>query len=178
MSHMIFIITSLLLLLPFSLGLFIPHDNHLSPRTASFRQIFEYIDAHNTIRVQHGAQNLTWSWDLANMASFWADSCVFNSTGGILREQPYGENMVAATGDFPVSAAVQTFISDQSAYDPAHPVYNHFTQVVWRNTTELGCGLAKCNNIFDPSKGEATFHVCFYNPPGNVVGEAQDNVQV
>ncbi|THV08285.1 PR-1 protein [Dendrothele bispora CBS 962.96] len=174
---MIFI-TSLLLLLPFSFGLFIPHDNHLTPRAVSFRQVIEYIDAHNAIRTQHGAQNLTWSWELADMAQVWADSCAFTSTGGILSDKPYGENMVAATGDFPVPTAVQTFISDESAYDPASPVYNHFTQVVWRNTTELGCGLAKCDSIFTPSKGQATFHVCFYNPPGNVVGEAQDNVQM
>lgn len=54
-------------------------------------------------------------------------------------------------------------------YSPSNPVYNHYTQVVWQNTTEIGCGLSPCNNIFDES---STFVTCLYSPPGNVVGLA------
>lgn len=43
-------------------------------------------------------------------------------------------------------------------------VCGHYTQVVWRNTTEVGCGMAVC-----PDKGQ--IWVCNYNPPGNWVGQ-------
>ncbi|KAF5359020.1 hypothetical protein D9758_004850 [Tetrapyrgos nigripes] len=181
MPHMVFITSLLLLLIPFTLGLVVPHDDQqLTTRgSTSFSQVVEYLDAHNVIRRGHATDDLTWSWTLANMASTWADKCLFTPSHGVLSDKlSYGENMVAATGDFSPTAAVQTFVSDESAYDPANPTYNHFTQVVWKGTTEVGCSFAKCSNIFDSSQGEATFHVCFYNPPGNVVGEALDNVQL
>ncbi|MDW8247055.1 MAG: CAP domain-containing protein [Sandaracinaceae bacterium] len=40
----------------------------------------------------------------------------------------------------------------------------HYTQVVWRRTQRLGCGVASC-----PS-GEEIW-VCNYDPPGNVIGQ-------
>ena len=59
------------------------------------------------------------------------------------------------------------------ADDPAHPTFTHFTQMVWKNTTELGCGVASCSGIFDKKFGPATYHVCLYNPVGNVIGQEQ-----
>lgn len=39
----------------------------------------------------------------------------------------------------------------------------HYTQVVWRNTTEVGCAIA--------SDGRNDYLVCQYNPPGNFTGQ-------
>ena len=39
----------------------------------------------------------------------------------------------------------------------------HYTQIVWRNTTKLGCGLA--------SNSQRDVLVCRYSPPGNFVGQ-------
>jgi pathogenesis-related protein 1 len=39
----------------------------------------------------------------------------------------------------------------------------HYTQVVWRNTKEIGCGKAEC--------GDRAIVVCNYDPPGNVMGQ-------
>jgi pathogenesis-related protein 1 len=43
----------------------------------------------------------------------------------------------------------------------------HYTAIVWRNTTEVGCGVASCQ------AGGATWDIwiCNYSPPGNVVGQ-------
>ena len=54
-----------------------------------------------------------------------------------------------------------------------HESTGHFTQLVWQNTTRLGCGAVKCNNE-DGVKG--WFVVCEYNPGGNVRGEYEYNV--
>jgi hypothetical protein len=45
-------------------------------------------------------------------------------------------------------------------YAPNGHVIGHYTQVVWRTTTEIGCGMATGSNGND-------FLVCRYNPPGN-----------
>jgi len=41
----------------------------------------------------------------------------------------------------------------------------HYTAVVWRNTTSVGCGVANCGD------GLRSIWVCQYSPPGNVVGQ-------
>ncbi|EEC02687.1 conserved hypothetical protein, partial [Ixodes scapularis] len=45
----------------------------------------------------------------------------------------------------------------------------HFTQVVWKNSTKLGCGWARShrNNIYV---------VCNYSPPGNYMDKFKENV--
>ncbi|KAJ3561574.1 hypothetical protein NP233_g10111 [Leucocoprinus birnbaumii] len=154
---------------------------HSHPDPTSIRRSIAqrnaFLLAHNAVRVRHNAAPLTWSVSLAQMAEQWADACNFKHTNGILSDDPYGENIVAATGNFPVSAAVGTFVQDESSYNPAHPVYNHFTQVVWKSTTQLGCAASTCNNIF-PGKGPATLYVCLYNPAGNIVGDIVQNVHL
>ncbi|KAG7097293.1 hypothetical protein E1B28_004657 [Marasmius oreades] len=159
----------------------------LSPRTstlhrhskrASITQISSFLNAHNSARGSHGAAPLNWSSSLASKAEEWATSCQFRHSEGTLREAPYGENIVAASGQFSVQAAVQTFLDTKSQYSPEQPVYNQWTQVAWKDTQELGCAVSTCNNIFDRSYGPATMVVCLYSPPGNVVGQIQDNVEV
>ncbi|CAI0429402.1 unnamed protein product [Linum tenue] len=41
-----------------------------------------------------------------------------------------------------------------------------YTQVVWRKSGQLGCGSATC------VKDKASLTICFYDPPGNYVGES------
>ena len=55
-------------------------------------------------------------------------------------------------------------------FDPHHSVSSHFTQVVWKSTTELGCAVSTCGHIF-PDQGPAVLYVCLYSPAGNVLGE-------
>lgn len=44
----------------------------------------------------------------------------------------------------------------------------HYTQIVWRKSLELGCGVATCKN------GQATedIWICNYAPAGNIIGQA------
>ena len=44
----------------------------------------------------------------------------------------------------------------------------HFTQVVWRGTTQVGCGHSQCNGN--------DIWVCEYDPPGNWEGQYRENV--
>lgn len=137
-----------------------------------------FLDAHNVVRARHGAAPLTWSFELAIKASVWADLCMMKHSDGLLMSEPYGEHIVAGTGDFPIRAAVSTFLGDKDQYSPNKPVYNHWTQVVWKSTTELGCAISSCRNAIENGRDRETMYVCLYNPAGNVIGQAPQNVQL
>ncbi|KAI0080392.1 PR-1-like protein, partial [Panus rudis PR-1116 ss-1] len=130
-------------------------------------EIQAYLDGHNKARAAHGAQSLTWSDELADKAKHWAEKCEFKHTDGAFGL--LGENLTAGAGIYTPDSAISRFSGE--SYDPQHPIFNHFTQVVWKSTTQLGCAAALCDNFFDKKFGPATYHVCFYNPVGNVIGQ-------
>jgi len=136
----------------------------------------DFLSLHNSMRSQHGAAALTWSNNLANIAEGWADKCVFKHSGGTLG--PYGENLAAGTGSYEVADAKTEWTNEISQYDPSNPVASHYTQIVWKGTQQVGCGLAPdCSGIFSSSYGPARYFVCEYFPAGNVEGEFGQNVQ-
>jgi hypothetical protein len=93
-----------------------------------------YLDAHNSVRAQHGAVPLTWNDDAAAKAQQWANGCVFQHSGGTLG--PYGggfgrcnplvvsefiwppENLAAGTGDFTIPDAVGAWTDEACASEP------------------------------------------------------------
>ncbi|KDQ16639.1 hypothetical protein BOTBODRAFT_172759 [Botryobasidium botryosum FD-172 SS1] len=75
----------------------------------------------------------------------------------------------------PDIAASALWADEAAEYDPAIPKYSHFTQMVWKSTTQMGCAVAYCDGISGPGKG--AYHVCQYSPPGNVMGQFPENVQ-
>jgi len=136
-----------------------------------------YLTAHNTVRAQHGAAPLTWSNELASKAQQWANGCLFQHSGGILGA--FGENLAAGTGSgYDIPTAVKEWTDEVSQYNSNNPVASHFTQVVWKATTQVGCAVQTCSGIFAASFGPANYYVCEYFVQGNVIGSFSQNVQV
>ncbi|KAF8185477.1 PR-1-like protein, partial [Mycena galopus ATCC 62051] len=129
-----------------------------------------YLDAHNSVRELHGAVDLIWNNTLAAAAQQWANGCVAVHSNGQLG--PYGENLAAGApvSSLPIPAAVQLWANEASQYDPNNPVASHWTQMVWKATTQLGCAVQTCLGIFPPGDPPAAFYVCEYFPQGNVIG--------
>jgi hypothetical protein len=53
----------------------------------------------------------------------------------------------------------------------AGQVCGHYTQLVWRATTQVGCATVQCTTGSPFGGGNWTFTVCDYSPPGNYVGQ-------
>lgn len=51
------------------------------------------------------------------------------------------------------------------------PETQEFSQMTWNSTAHFGCGQA----VSEGTKG-GTYTVCYYDPPGNVVGQEKQNV--
>ncbi|RXW18244.1 hypothetical protein EST38_g7613 [Candolleomyces aberdarensis] len=148
-------------------------SNGGSTGSTSGGDIADYLAGHNTIRRNHGASDLTWSDELASAAQRWANNCQWKHSGGAVG--PFGENLAAGT-NLGIRAAIKLWTDEVSDYNPASPTFSHFTQVVWKGTTQVGCAVQTCTGILGNSP--AKFYVCEYNPPGNVAGRFGENVQV
>lgn len=135
---------------------------------------------HNDVRATVGVPPLVWDPDLAAIAATWAAKCIDNEApSGLLdhnadRSQGYptyvGENIFAASGNATARGAVDSWASERADYDYAsntcNDVCGHYTQIVWRATTMIGCAKTTCSGLRYP-----VTIVCNYGPGGNVQGE-------
>lgn len=131
-----------------------------------------YLDAHNDVRRRARVSDLEWSNDLQGKAQAYANQCQLKHSDGSIG--PFGENLAAATGTFGARRAVALFVEDKAKLSLRDFAFTHYTQVIWKSTTQLGCGVALCDNMF--SGRAATYHVCLYDPVGNIVGEEEQNL--
>ncbi|KAF5100235.1 hypothetical protein D0Z00_001337 [Geotrichum galactomycetum] len=123
---------------------------------------------HNSLRAKHSAGALTWNSTLSDYALEYLSkqNCVFEHSGG-----PYGENI--AMGFENPTLAIQAWYDEEKDYDYSAGQFSmitgHFTQVVWKETTQLGCNKVDCGN-------SGSFFACEYYPSGNVIGFFLENV--
>jgi uncharacterized protein YkwD len=143
----------------------------LLPAPASSRPGWagEIVKAHNDVRKRVRVPPLKWSDQLAKQAQTWADHLASKNLFAHSQDTPFGENLFAITGARASAEKVVKAWADESRhYDyPSNRCEKdqcgHYTQIVWRGTTEVGCAAAR--------KGKREVWVCEYNPPGNYVGQ-------
>jgi pathogenesis-related protein 1 len=127
---------------------------------------------HNKVRRDVGVGPLKWSPSLAEYAGEWADrlaqtSCKMNHRS----EGKFGENLYTGTaGHFSAVDAAKAWETEKKLYaggvltrENWYPA-GHYTQMVWRNTSHLGCGESICKGML--------MVVCNYDPPGNYIGQS------
>ncbi len=150
------------------------------------------LSEHNTYRAKHHSPNLTLSDSLNNTAQTWAEHLASNPSGGLEHSSPSqrnnaGENLYFSStsqGSIDPStlakAAVDSWYNEVSSYNYDNPEATagegHFTQVVWKSSTQLGCGAARGTSTSQGSSNNAYYVVCHYAPAGNVQGQYAANV--
>jgi len=139
------------------------------------------LQAHNAKRALHGASPLVWNDTLTQHAQTWADHLL--SLDSLVHANGIGEGENLAWGKGPtfrtcVNAMNGWYDDEEPKYDYDNPGFysatGHFTQIVWKGTTDLGVALAQ-------QRGDdgyvTTYIVPRFYPSGNVLGQFAENVE-
>lgn len=135
---------------------------------------------HNQVRAEVGVGPMTWSPALAATAQAWAESCTdAEAPAGLIDHNPgrsdghpyyVGENAFGTPGEPTAEDAVNAWAAEKADYDHdsngCSGICGHYTQLVWADSVELGCGIARC-----PDLAFGGTIVCNYGPGGNVAGQ-------
>ena len=128
----------------------------------------ELLAAHNAVRARVQVPALKWSDRLAMSAQKWADTLLARRQFVHNPNSPFGENLFEVRGGgVPAAQVVKVWAEEAREFDyranKCRGMCGHYTQIVWRDTAEVGCGVAR--------GGGREVWVCHYDPPGNWVGK-------
>jgi len=106
--------------------------------------------------------------DLSKHAQKWADHIASKGTLQHSNDSNYGENIAMTSKSDPTGEEiVQMWYDEILKYNFKKPGFasgtGHFTQVVWKDTTHIGIGVARGNR--------GTFVVANYEPAGNITNQ-------
>ncbi|MED6189459.1 hypothetical protein PIB30_096187 [Stylosanthes scabra] len=144
----------------------------------------EFLHAHNWVRSKYNLPLYTWDEDLESVARKYLmeryDDCKV-----IHSNYAYGENLFWGKKlHWTPSDIVYFWYTEKDWYDfekgtcflpPSSSstrqnrlpkICGHFTQIIWRDSLRVGCGLQHCND-----RNAGMLIVCEYDPPGNYANE-------
>ena len=157
----------------------LPNESQLSNNTGNVQGedlVSIILTLHNQERAAVGVPPLTWSDTLAAHAQPWADNVY--ATGDASHSSGradfgfYGENMARGGGPSYATPSwlAQTWANEKSGYVPGTPASDstgHYTQMVDKQSTEVGCGFTSGPGGLYAEYGGTNVLVCQYTPPGN-----------
>ena len=152
----------------------LPHVVHSRDGGNDFAR--RLLAAHNVERERAGVERLQWSHKLAQEAQGWAEhlaakNALVHATQA--QRQSAGENLWMGTaGHYSAEDMIGGFLAERAMFKPGKfpqvsrtgrwQDVGHYTQLIWRDTREIGCAVAR-NRVNDVL-------VCRYFPSGNWIG--------
>lgn len=162
------LILGILIICNYSLG----QSSLYSGSKVSVYDAQEFIKQHNIARSEVGVPEISWNTKLAKVAQRYADFLASN--GCFLKHSEnsdYGENLFMGDG------AIYTALDASNAWYEEKKQYwyskinysnymriGHYTQMIWKNTSDVGLGVARCSN-------GSYIYVANYFPAGNYIGQ-------
>lgn len=137
----------------------------------------ECLKTHNEYRQKHGVPALKLNRELCRLSQIHADYLAKKAVLEHSKNRDLGENIycitstntnVTMTGDEPVKNWYDEVSKHTFGIEPNNLSTGHFTQVVWKDTKELGVAFAKY--------GGKIVVVANYKPAGNIIGQFSENV--
>lgn len=142
----------------------------------------EMVKAHNRWRQKVGVPPMRWAADLGGIAQQWAEhlrdangcNMVHSNTRQLGENLHWASAVQWSDGRIQRQRVTPTQVTDSWGAEKANYNYatnrcakgkmcGHYTQMVWKSTTELGCGMAFCSD-------DSQVWACNYRPAGNYVG--------
>ena len=135
----------------------------------------EALEAHNNKRGLHNCSPLKLNEKLCKIAKKCANKISNGDSfiGNFYEGKILGENIsIFKDIHLDPKEICEEWYNEKEKYDRENPKYQnntgHFTQMIWKETKEIGFG-------FNKNKG-TYYVVVYYYPPGNTLGEFQENV--
>ena len=123
---------------------------------------FFQLEKYALKRARHIAENNDFSQDAGNNGENQYVTYTWFSNSDDLISYNFGEE------------ATTNWYREINVYDYSHPGFSsrtgHFTQMVWKDTTKLGCAAAKVKD------SDTIYVVCNYSKPGNLLNGFEQNV--
>lgn len=170
------------------------NHSHFGGLTASGDFAEDIVHAHNVVRERAGVDPLEWSSQLGEIATARVQKLAqqgcyiehsplserWNKAGfrylgenlyKVINMKPSGVDIVdawyAEIEDYSFGLVGSACVKEKCAGRASPPcTLGHFTQVMWAESTHVGCARAEC-----PGQKKRTFvSVCNYGPGGNIVG--------
>ncbi|KAL1457741.1 hypothetical protein WDU94_007935 [Cyamophila willieti] len=146
------------------------------------------LNLHNEKRALHNAGPLGYNDELETFAQEWAEALIRSKKFEHRPSNPYGENLYLhqdikdqmPTNEQALSRAVRLWYDEVRAFKMHFgkelmlkqlidmPETGHFTQLVWKESTAVGLGIARGK--------DAVVVCCNYAPSGNVINKFVENV--
>ena len=134
------------------------------------------LKLHNELRAKHGSPALMVDSKIEAVAAAWSERLAKMNDLKHSGNAAYGENLGyyrQSSGVIDAAAlaakTVRGWYSEIKDYDFDKPGFSsrtgHFTQVVWKASTRIGCGAAQAAD-------GGVYVVCNYQPPGNMLPSA------
>ena len=138
----------------------------------------DLLDKHNFYRAKHQARNLSRLADLETIAQAYSEKLVslgyLVHSSNTLNGKYIGENLFFGyNAGYLGHVPVETWYKEIEKYDFTKGEFTsgtgHFTQVVWKSSEQIGCGVACGSNDY-------CYVTCNYYPGGNYLGQFKTNV--
>ncbi len=120
---------------------------------------------------------LTWSIDAAKKAQAWVEQCKYDPHPD---SGSYGVNVAGSSANHMTTAQLvqRAWGGESTSYDYDKNTCaqgagcSAYTQIVWRDTTQVGCAVKLCNEN-SPFVGVSQWELwlCYYSPAGNQGGQ-------
>ena len=137
----------------------------------------EALNIHNKLRIKHDSPELILNEELNELAQTYAEKIIMHNVKKIFpppifHDSLLGENILLSQ-EKNAEYICNKWYDESKNYNYNEKKFQeekiHFTQIVWKETSQVGFGFALNNNNL--------CSVALYYPAGNILGEFEKNVQ-